>query len=50
MSSHFRNCILSCFLFRRPTINVENLQHEQKMYFEGSVLKNIMKDSPMYFV
>lgn len=38
------------YLEGRPTINVENLQHEQKMYFEGSVLKNIMKDSPMYFV
>lgn len=38
------------YLEGRPTINVRNLQHEQKVYFEGSVLKSIMKDSPMYFV
>ena len=50
MYSHCRNSILSCFLFRQHTLNLANLEQEQRNYFERAVLKDIMKDSPMYFV
>jgi len=49
VSSHFRNSILFYFL-SRPTINLEDLENEQKKYFESEVLKQIIADSPMYFV
>ena len=37
------------FLFRR-TINLTNLEKEQKKYFESEVLKEIFVNYPMYFV
>jgi hypothetical protein len=40
-------CLISLF---RPTINLTNLEEEQKKYFESEVLKKIIVGSPMYFV
>jgi hypothetical protein len=38
------------FLFYRQMIKLTDLEYEQRRYFESSVLKDIIKQYPMYFV
>jgi hypothetical protein len=38
------------FLFYRWMIKLTDLENEQRRYLESSVLKDIIKQYPMYFV
>jgi hypothetical protein len=42
--------VIAMFSLYRRKITLTNLENEQRKYFESAVLKEIIKDCPMYFV